>query len=437
MRWFKYSAISISILLLLAVILPFLIPLNRFIPQLEKLTSEKLGAPVKIAALKLSLLPLPAVMAEGIRVEQGQPIKIEALILRPALGSLFQDVKVLRSVELKGLLVNQRLIGLLAALASTANSGAQPVRVERIKLRALQLDLDTLQWGPLRADIELNETGVQAIEAGSEDGKFTLELTPRAGGQDLRIMAKNWVLPIKPALKFDDLTATGFLKQTTLNISEIRGKLYGGTLQGKANVDWARGWKINGEVVSRHVETKDIVALLTPTVGVSGKLHAHGGFSLRAKEIGQLANSLNGNFKFEVKQGVLYGFDLAQAIRTFAQGGTRGGQTRFDALTGTLVITGKQYRLKQIYVASGVLSANGNVDIAPSKKLSGLVNVAPKGMASLVEVPLDVSGTLSNPILLPNRAALAGAAAGTAILGPGFGTGAGSKAGQMLEKLFK
>jgi len=65
------------------------------------------------------------------------------------------------------------------------------------------------------------------------------------------------------------------------------------------------------------------------------------------------------------------------------------------------------------------------------------VNVAMKGTANLIEVPLDVSGTLSDPVLLPNRAALAGAAAGAAFMGPGWGTSVGSKAGQALEKLFK
>lgn len=435
MRWYKFSAILIGILLLLALILPFLIPLNRFIPQLEQIASEKLGLPVKIAGLRFSLLPLPSVTAQGLSL--GPQIRFDAITLRPALGSLWQEVKVLRAVEVKGFTLNRHLLDLATVLAKTTDTGPATVRVQRIKLSALQLDLDALKWGPLRADIELSERGVQAIEAGSEDGKFTLHLTPRDDGQDLHIMAKNWELPIKPALKFEQLTANGRLQQNILDIPEIRGKLYGGTLQGKAHADWSRGWKLNGALQTQRVETKEIVALLTRTVGVSGKLHGQGNFSARAKEPGRLADNLNGNFKFQVKQGVLYGFDLAQAVKSLAQSGTRGGQTRFDALSGTLQITGKKYQLQQIYVASGVLSAKGNVDIAANKKLSGKVNVAIKGIGLLAEVPLDVSGTLSDPVLFPNYAALAGATAGTAILGPGFGTGIGSKAGQALESIFK
>ncbi len=59
-----------------------------------------------------------------------------------------------------------------------------------------------------------------------------------------------------------------------------------------------------------------------------------------------------------------------------------------------------------------------------------------KGTSALVSTPLALSGTVQNPSLYPSKAALAGAAAGTALLGPGLGTAAGMKAGRMAEKLF-
>ena len=436
MRWFKYTVISVGLLLLLALVVPLFIPLERFIPQLEKLATEKLGQPVQIESLHFTLLPAPALKLHGLRIGPDQQ-RFEAIILRPALGSLFQPVKVLRVVEVRGFRVTPQLLGLAGALAKPQGEQAQIVQVQRIQLGGMHLALENLIWGPLRADIVLKAQAVQGIEAGSEDGKFKLRLTPGEKAQALQIDAEQWQLPIKPALKFDQLTARGDLGQNTLTLPDIQGQLYGGTLQGKASIDWIRDWRVKGDLKLHQVETKEIVALLTRTLGVSGKLHAQGGYSLRAKDPAQLAASLSGNFKFEVKQGVLYGFDLAQAVKTLAQSGTRGGQTRFDALSGTLIITGKQYQLRDLYIASGVLTAQGDIKIAPNKQLSGTLLVALKGIAGLVQVPLDVSGTLSDPILLPNRAALAGAAAGTAILGPGFGTGVGSKAGQMLDKLFK
>ncbi len=437
MRWFKYSVILVGFLLLLAFLLPFMIPLNSYISFLEKRASEKIGQPVKIAALRFSLLPLPSVTAYGLGIGKEPQSKFETITLRPALGSLFQEVKVLRAVEVKGFQVNSHLLGFVGALAKPVSNEPSLIRLQRIQLRAMQLDLEGLKWGPLRADIELNEQGVQGIEAGSEDGKFKLNLTPGTPTQDVQISAKQWEIPLKTALKFEQLIAQGQLQKNTLNLSNIHGRLYAGKLQGKAIIDWSRGWKARGDLKIQNVETKEIVALMTHSIGVSGKLDAQGSYRLHGKEPTQLLDGLSAQFKFEVRQGVLYGFDLAQAVKTLTRSGTRGGQTRFDALSGTLIITGKQIQLRQLYVASGVLSAHGNVNIAANKQLSGRINVALKGIAGLVDVPLDVSGTVSEPILLPNRAALAGAAAGTAILGPGFGTGMGSKAGQILENIFK
>ena len=51
-------------------------------------------------------------------------------------------------------------------------------------------------------------------------------------------------------------------------------------------------------------------------------------------------------------------------------------------------------------------------------------------------VPLNVSGTLDSPLLYPTGGTMAGAAAGTAVLGPGLGTALGAKVGQWAENLF-
>ncbi|HWT28076.1 MAG TPA: AsmA family protein, partial [Methylophilaceae bacterium] len=54
---------------------------------------------------------------------------------------------------------------------------------------------------------------------------------------------------------------------------------------------------------------------------------------------------------------------------------------------------------------------------------------------SLATIPLQVSGTVSKPSVFPTKAAMAGAVAGTAVLGPGVGTTLGVKAGSAVEKI--
>lgn len=437
MRWLKISAFSLGVVLMLALLLPFFIPLDRYIPQIQKIAADQLGEPVTIQKLKFTLLPSPAVTLSGITLGSAPVNRVGSVTVRPVLASLLREVTVLRAVEIDGVTVNRPLLEKALALARRPVEGPQTVKVERIKLSAIQLDWDALQWGPLRADIALDDHGLAALDAGSEDRRFNLTLSPGKAGQQITIQAKNWNLPLKPALKFDTLHAKGLLKDNDLNLPEINADLYGGTFKASLHANWRQGWKINGDAQTAQIELKEIAALLTNAASISGKLNANGGYSMNAKEAGRLADNLRGSFKFNVQQGVLYGFDLEKAVASLATQGTRGGQTRFDELSGNLALAGKHYQLSQMKVASGILSADGQVDIAASKKLDGRVNVAMKGTASLIEVPLDVSGTLSDPVLLPNRAALAGAAAGTAMMGPGFGTSVGSKAGQALEKLFK
>ncbi|HEY8085593.1 MAG TPA: AsmA family protein, partial [Methylophilaceae bacterium] len=79
--------------------------------------------------------------------------------------------------------------------------------------------------------------------------------------------------------------------------------------------------------------------------------------------------------------------------------------------------------------------ANGNLQISPAKQLDGRLNVTIKKSADIVTIPLNVTGTLDDPTILPNKSALAGAAIGTAIAGP-LGTGIGVKAGSAISNLF-
>ena len=148
-----------------------------------------------------------------------------------------------------------------------------------------------------------------------------------------------------------------------------------------------------------------------------------------------MADNLRADFKFNVNNGVLHGLDLVKLASLLIKQGSGGGETQFDEFSGLLNVTGKQYNLRDLKVSSGLLAATGQVKIKPNKELDGIAEVKLKQSANLVAIPLEVSGTVSNPVVLPSKAALAGAVAGTAILGPGVGTSLGIKAGGAVDKL--
>ena len=64
-----------------------------------------------------------------------------------------------------------------------------------------------------------------------------------------------------------------------------------------------------------------------------------------------------------MKRGTARGFDLGEAVRNTGRGPTRGGETKFEQLSGTVDIDPKDCRLGNLRLASGLLTAGGSVGI--------------------------------------------------------------------------
>jgi hypothetical protein len=76
------------------------------------------------------------------------------------------------------------------------------------------------------------------------------------------------------------------------------------------------------------------------------------------------------------------------------------------------------------------------VTISPEDELSGRLNTnIDASKLAVASLPLNVSGTVDSPVLLPTAGVAAGAAVGTAILGPA-GTALGTAIGAKLDQLF-
>jgi hypothetical protein len=152
-----------------------------------------------------------------------------------------------------------------------------------------------------------------------------------------------------------------------------------------------------------------------------------------------VADQLQTQSRFTVRQAVVHGLDLEKAVRTV--GLSRGGQTPLDVLAGQLQTRGLDLRFTQLVASSGALSATGQVRVAPNSALSGQVQVVagPAAFGKAVGVPLELGGSLTDPQVSLTRSAMLGAALGTVVM-PGVGTGAGAslgdRVGTEINKLF-
>jgi uncharacterized protein involved in outer membrane biogenesis len=439
MKWLKRIGLAVGILVLILAVVPFFISLNDYIPQIEKAASERLKEPVKIGKLSLALLPTPHLTVDDITVGKAQDLTLGKVTATPALSSLFTTPRVIRSLEIDKLVLTQAGLDKIPQwMKPDKPDEPAAVLIESIKLDDATLKLAKATFGPFDARLAMAGSALESASIVGRDGKLKALVKPE--GKDKYVIdasAKEWKVPVGPAVLFDELNVKGVATLKNASFDDVRAKLYGGTVAGKATVDWEKGLQLKGNLDVRQVDIRPLLQALGRPASVSGRITARPVFSARAASVDQIPAALRLETPFEVHGGVLHGMDIGKAATMLVtRDGAKGGETRFDRLSGHLVLERGTRRLTKLDIASGSLSANGNVTASPRDELSGRINakVSAASVASAT-VPLNVSGTVQSPVLFPTGGSVAGAAIGTAVAGP-LGTAVGSKVGQWTEGLF-
>jgi uncharacterized protein involved in outer membrane biogenesis len=441
MKWLKRILIALAVLLVIAVALPFFISLNDYIPRIEKEVSARLTEPVSIKSIKFAALPSPHLTVDGITVGTTDDIRVGKVLVTPDLFSLLQSTKVIKSIEIDALALTQKGIDKIPAWAKPdAAESPQPspqIRVESIRLNNALVNFGKARFGPFDARVSLDSKGEPGdASITTQDGKFKALIKPDKSKYLIDASAKSWTLPVGPALVFDELTIKGVATLNDANLGEVSAKLYAGTAVGKMMISWQKGLQIGGNLDVSQLEMQQVASMLSPGTHVSGKLSAKPAFSASAESADQLMNALRLETLFSVQNGALHGVDIQKAATSLIKRGTTGGETRFEQLSGHLVMEHGSYHFTQLKIASGSLAADGDVNVSPKKELSGRINAQVKAVGMSTSVPLNVGGTVDAPLLYPTAGTMAGAAVGTAILGPGLGTSVGAKVGGWVEGMF-
>ena len=427
-----------------AAALPYLFPLSSFIPDIELAIAQRVHQPVSIKKLQAFILPLPHLRASAVTIGRNGLLDVDSITIYPNAISLFDDTKVIREIEVRGVRARFELLGAARSLLTTeipqrkraGGEGRAPIRVDRITLRDVSLRFPTFSLPAFSADIRLQNGKPAEIRASQQRDR--LQLTARRQGENWNVdfHAHDWTLPVGIALQFDFLEGTASVTPSGIESHELSGALYGGTFSGPVSVGWKSGWSVAGQLHIEGVDLERVVTLIKREVAVSGKLSAAPSFSSQARDPVELLNALEVESDFAIERGVLYKVDLIAAAKNpLNRAAAKGGKTEFDELKGHLLLDHRVYEFSDLQIASGLFKAKGEVTVNRDKALSGRVRAELRGTASLVSMPLDVSGTTEDPSVFPTRGALAGALAGTMLM-PGIGTAVGMKAGEFTERLF-
>ncbi|HKI63519.1 MAG TPA: hypothetical protein VKA16_02715 [Burkholderiales bacterium] len=430
-KWL-WALVVVVGLLATALAVPFLVPLEGYIPELNKLVSEKIGQPVSIRDLRLQLLPTPRVAIVGLKLGRKDEVSIERASIVPDLLLLLAGEYVVHEIRADRVRVKASALDLLDKLPKGGGSG---ILVRRIVLRHVTYEQRALKLPQFNVVVELSVVpSATVVRFYTDDGRFRATLDPQGGGRTrVAVTAHDWRLPFAVApLLFDTLDARGELHGERLDFPQVYGKLYGGTLSGSVDTRWGKQWRIAGKADVDGVEMVPLQSALGKPARLSGRLSGKVTYSAQARTAGQLGNALVLDAPFAVVGGEWHGVDLSRVAELPLGKLSPGGTTKYEQMKGQLALRGRQIQLNNLCLRSPSLVASGNVAIAPDQTLSGKLDVAVAKTGGFVGVPVALAGTTADPSLSLTAAGAIGAVIGTVLL-PGIGTSLGLQAGGRLE----
>jgi uncharacterized protein involved in outer membrane biogenesis len=407
-KWLLGILLGLVLLLAaVAVALQHWVGSEDFRTRVGQQISTALGVPVQLGRISVDVWPVPAVALDDVQVKSRPPLTLERIEARPEWAGLLRGRLDIATLVVRNAVVPEQAVAAIAAALKkprpkSKNGPAEGPAFVFLPRRTL---LENVTWAPAKgasitvdAQAELDADGLPAaarvdvVKGRFQGAKATLQRHP-----------DHWAL---------------------------RAAIGGGTIAGKLQVQPAGkgGSLLQGQFDTANVE---VAALTAPSRPLTGRLEAHTTLRAQFHDFGALADALQSQTRFTVHDAVVQGIDLAQAVKSV--GLSRGGETRLDTLAGNVATQGRAVQLTNLIASSGVLSATGNVAMAPNRSLSGrvTVDVASAAAGGAIGVPLAVGGTLDEPAVTLTRGALVGAAVGT-LLAPGVGTGAGAKVGDRL-----
>ena len=375
--------------------------------------SSAAGVPVELGGLTVNVWPLPAVAADRVQVRSNPPLTFERIEARPIWASMLHGKLDISTLYVRNAVIPQSAIAAVAAAFRKAHpdkpgEARKPATGSTVSLPE-RIVLDKVTW----VDTKGQRNVIDATARIDSDGL--------PAQVDIDVSQGRWA-GVQAKLQRND-------HRWSLN-----GRIGGGTITGRFETQKnAKGDPmLQGEFDTADVEVSTFTA---PSRTLTGKLEAHTEVQGNLRDLGALPETIQTQTKFTIRNAVVHGIDLAQAVKTV--GINRGGETHLDTLAGQLTTHGRAAEVHNLVASSGALSASGNVAMSAEQHLSGSVNVnlAQQVVGTAIGVPLVVGGTLEAPSVTLSRSALAGAAIGT-LIAPGVGTGVGAKLGESLKGLF-
>ncbi len=393
-------AVSVAVLLALTLVL---YPYGRHLPDIERRASAMMRDPVKVGDIGFSFLPRPHIALNNIRVGKNVHLTIASVRAVPDFFSLLGEKKIFHELAFDTVSVKDPGLSRLAQAGAGAGSSAAEIR--HITLNNLNLAVGDVLLSGISGEVMMSGTGApEKILLRNADGSLKLEMQPKGEGYRFAASGSNWKAPFKPSLVFQTIDMAGELRDSRLDLSKIDGKVFEGLIEGTASLNWAGSAALTSNLDLRRMNATKLLAALGTDLSAEGELTARLRLDAKAESLVKLTDALHAEATFEMKRGSVKRFDLSEAARSrTGSAPTRGGETKFEQLTGTLQCDPKDCRLGNMRLSSGLFKASGNLGIVGNAKLSGGVDVELRSSAATLRMPLIISGSTKDPLLTTGR----------------------------------
>ena len=382
-----------------ALLLPYVLPTTQYISTIEKIAANSVGEPIKIGSLRVSLLPIPNLDASNITI--GNTITIKSAILSFSMFSSFSSDN-LSKIELIGVNILPDTYDRIIKW-TRSNNAPQLSNFKQIKLKNAKLEFENFAIPLLNGDIDLvNGSKFSRASFTTSDDKIRINITPKRKDFLLNISTKEWKPSHSSSIIFSSFDAKVIASRDSFHINEMYGKIYDGVFKGTASAKWSDGWNIKGQLEMERVNLEKATKSFNSDIPVGGNLTSNIEIDSKAPVFEKLYDTLHINGVFRLQNGFIK-VDLGNSIRSKSKGDIAGGQTKFNDLSGAIEGTGKTYQLRQLKLFSGILSAEGDLDIGPSKELSGKVISNLKGTHTMTSGPVSLEGTINAPVLIRHQ----------------------------------
>jgi len=356
--WGKPVALFLFLTLLIGAGVANFVPLDT--AEYERAASEALGTPVKIGAARLRVLTGVELRFE--RVSVGEAVKIAEVRAIPELSSLLGRKNAFSRLELEKAVVQQAALG--DALFGTLKQSR--LQVARVVAKALRLQ-GPLALGPVDVDATIGPSGrIFGVKLSGE--QLNGLVTPRQEDIGFEVSASAFDVPFVDKLSLADFSMKGSADRAGMTLTSFDGRLYDGTVVGKARVEWDPQWSVQGTVEGRVMNA----AVFSPQMVSEGRFDGKGRFAMSGAEPAKLHEAARLDGEFTVTKGALGSFDVSRALQSSSAQAS--GRTPFSEMEGRVSLANGALAFRDLRLAAGLLGVRGSLDVDAKGSLSGRID---------------------------------------------------------------